>query len=174
MLFLPLPRGVRPTALAAVVPLLIACDGRGSRLMASWDGPDAGELKAPAVASWCPGARRLEIEAIKGDAGVALVIYPVKALRPGRYEAFDPGLYPMQRPGSAAALRWFSEQEVQGYQSDSGSAQVTEGEAGYQVRFGYRMIAATLLDTLRLAGEISEFAPGACPAGKSPDSTEAE
>lgn len=166
-----LPRGVYPVALAALLSLLAACDGHGVRLRASWDGPKAGKLKAPAKVFWCTRAMRLEIEAIRDDAGVALAVYPADSLRPGRYEGFNPAVYPMQRPGSAAAARWFTEQEVKGYQSDSGSAELSRGEDGYRLRFGYRMIEVNLVDTLRLTGEVTAFTPGACPLDSSPDST---
>jgi len=174
MLPVSLPHGVRAVVLAVVVSLLTACDGRGSRLRASWDGPKAGKLRAPATASWCPRAARLEIESVQDDAGIALVIYPSESLRAGRYEAFDPGVYPIQHTGSAAAARWFTEQEVRGYQSDSGSADLTRDGDKYRVRFGYRMIAAVLLDTLRLSGQVTAFVPGECPVDGVPDSTEAE
>ena len=174
MLPVSLPHGVRAVVLAVVVSFLIACDGRGSRLRASWDGPKAGKLRAPATASWCPRAGRLEIQSVQDDAGIALVIYPAESLRAARYEAFDPGLYSMQRPGSAAAARWFTEQEVRGYQSDSGWADLTRDGENYVVRFGYRMIAANRVDTLRLSGQVSAFLPGACPLDRAPDSTASE
>ncbi|TFG49016.1 MAG: hypothetical protein E4H38_05565 [Gemmatimonadales bacterium] len=152
------------TAIALSAVLVLACDRNGPHLRAAWDGPKAGKLRAAPTAAWCPRARRLEVGAIREDVGVALAIYPEEALGAGRYEAFDPGRYAMQRPGSAAALRWFTEQEVKGYQSDSGVATVTMEDGKYGVQFGYRLVSVTLTDTLRVTGQATGLIPGACPA----------
>jgi hypothetical protein len=156
--------GLRAAAVALSAVILLACDRNGPRLSASWDGPKAGKLRAAATAAWCPKARRLEVGAIREDVGVALAIYPEETLTAGTYEAFDPGRYAMQRPGSAAALRWFSEQEVKGYQSDSGAATVTMENDRYGVQFGYRLVSVTLSDTLRISGKATGLIPGECRA----------
>ena len=156
--------GVHAGAFALSAVLALGCDRSGPDLRASWDGPKAGQLHARATAAWCPAARRLEVDAIREDVGVALVIYPEDTLGAGSYAAFDPGRYAMQRPGSAAALRWFTEQEVRGYQSDSGAATVTNEEGMYAVQFGYRLVSVTLADTFRMAGQATGLTPGPCPA----------
>jgi hypothetical protein len=152
-------------ALGLGVLVLVACETAGGpRLKASWDGAKAGKLRAQAIAAWCPQARRLEVEAIREDAGIALVIYPEDTLGTGSYEAFDPGRYAMQRPGSAAALRLFNDQEVKGYQSDSGLAAVTLEAGKYALQFGYRLVSVTLSDTLRVTGQATGLVPGPCRA----------
>jgi len=154
----------RAVIVALSASLLLACGGSGPTLRASWDGPKAGKLRAAATAAWCPKARRLEVDAIREDVGVALAIYPEEALAAGSYEAFDPGRSAMQRPGSAAALRWFTEQEVKGYQSDSGAATLSMENGKYGVQFGYRLVSVTLTDTLRVAGQAAGLSPGTCMA----------
>jgi len=151
-------------ALALSAVLVLGCDGNGPSLRASWDGPKTGKLHAPATALWCPKARRLEVSAIREDVGVAITVYPEEPPGAGSYEAFDPGRYTMQRPGSAAALRWFTEQEVRGYQSDSGVATVTIEGGKYAVQFGYRLVSVTLTDTVRMTGQATGLIPGPCPA----------
>jgi hypothetical protein len=152
----------RAFAFSAV--LVIGCDRTGPSLRASWDGPKAGKLHAAATAAWCPKARRLEVSAIREDVGVAIAVYPEETLGAGSYEAFDPGRYAMQRPGSAAAARWFTELEVRGYQSDSGVATVTMEDGKYGVQFGYRLVSVTLTDTVRVTGEATGLIPGPCSA----------
>jgi len=144
--------------------LVLGCDRNGPSFRASWDGPKTGKLRAPATAAWCPNARRLEVSAIREDVGVAITVYPEETLEAGSYEAFDPSRYAMQRPGSAAALRWFTEQEVRGYQSDSGVATVTMENGEYGVQFGYRLVSVTLTDTVRVTGQATGLIPGPCPA----------
>jgi hypothetical protein len=156
---------MRTPMIAAATLLALACEAAPRpRLTASWTGSEASRLRAPASIRWCPRSSRLEVEAVREDAGIAMVLYTVDSLYVGTYEAFDPAVYPMQRPGVAGAARWFTEQEVHGYQSDSGSAELRrEGEL-YTLRFGFRMLSIGMIDTIRLTGRVRGFAPGDCPA----------
>ena len=164
MLSLPFHTARSAGAFALSVVLVLGCERNGPSLRASWNGPKVGKLYAAATAAWCPKARHLEVSAIREDVGVAIAVYPEETLGAGSYEAFDPSRYAMQRPGSAAALRWFTEQEVRGYQSDSGVATVTMDDGRYGVEFGYRLVSVTLTDTLRVTGHATGLAPGSCPA----------
>lgn len=161
---------LRGAALVALVAGACARSGRGggSQLTASWSGSDTGHVVAPASAVWCPVARRLEIMATRDDKGFGLVIYPEQDPVGGEYPGFDAGIDTVHRPGSAGALRWFSERAVVGYQSDSGSTQLTTGAGGLDVRFGFRMRSINGRDTIRATGEASHLVPGSCPADSVP------
>ncbi|HVK01367.1 MAG TPA: hypothetical protein VM365_10885, partial [Gemmatimonadales bacterium] len=51
-------------------------DSPGATLEARWVGSDSGKIVAPAVAEWCDSLRLLEVSAVHGDTGIALVLYP--------------------------------------------------------------------------------------------------
>ena len=169
-----LVRRPRPVlAAAAALALVLGACARarpGPRLHVEWIGADTGRFSGPATASWCPVARRLEVRGVKDDLGFGLVVYPESLLVPGEYPVFDPGIDTVHRPGSAGAARWFTEQIVAGFQSDSGGVQVLESGAAVRLRFGFRMRSLTGEDTLRAEGEATRLVPGACSADSVPNS----
>ncbi len=161
-----------PTAprIRLLVPLMaglfMACSGPegAARLDARWVGSDTGAFAGTPKVTWCGSIQRLEVTAVDGnDAGVGVAIYPVKELRPGRYEAFDPGIDSVHRPGVAAASRWFTEQAVKGFQSDSGDLKLERTGTTFSARFGFRMRSLEGRDTVRLTGRFHDAVPGPCP-----------
>jgi hypothetical protein len=148
-----------------------ACEkvDRGPRLTATWTGADTGKISARAAASWCPVAGRLEVNAVHGDVGFGLVLYPVSDLAAGAYPAFDPGIDSAHRPGASAAARWFTEQNIVGYQSDSGSVELTRQDDRLQLKFGFRLRSLDGKDTLVAEGRAARLVPGACPADSVPN-----
>ena len=96
-------------------------DSPGATLEARWVGSDSGKIVAPAVAEWCDSLRLLEVRAVHGDTGIALVLYPADSLIPGPYRVVPPERGDSTRPSGAVALRWFAETSVRGFRGDSGS-----------------------------------------------------
>lgn len=132
-------------------------------LHAEWFGIDTGKVDGTARANWCEEGRRLEIFGVKDDAGVGLVVYPADTLGGGFFEAFDPGVDTIHRPGVSGAVRWFSERAISGYQSDSGTLLLTQSGGRYAGEFEFRMQSVDGYDTLRLRGRFRRLTPGACP-----------
>jgi hypothetical protein len=95
-------------------------------LQVQWTGADTGKLAAPAVAEWCDSLRLLQVGAIHGDTGIALVLYPLQAamvggrVPPGKYVVLPPDRADSSRPSAAVALRWFAETSIRGFRGDSG------------------------------------------------------
>jgi hypothetical protein len=160
----------RGVVLAALLLWAMACSkvGGGRWLTARWIGSDTGRISAPATASWCPLAGRLEVKAVSGDLGFGLVLYPVGDLAAGSYPAFDPGIDSVHRPGASAALRWYTQQLVVGFQSDSGSVQLT-GKDLLDLRFGFRLRSLDGKDTLVTQGRAANLQRGTCPADSVPN-----
>jgi hypothetical protein len=94
--------------------------------------------------------------------GFGLVLYSLSALAAGDYPAFDPGIDSARRPGASAAARWFTEQQIVGYQSDSGSAALTRNGDQLRLSFGFRMRSLGGQDTIRAAGVAADLVPGRC------------
>lgn len=121
----------------ALMAAQVACHeapaGSSGTLAATWIGADTGRFSGRARAVWCPGSRTLEIIAIKEDAGVGLVLYPLTDLHPAEFPAFDVSRDSVRRPGAAVAMRWFTESAIKAYRSDSGTVtlqQVGDRAAG--------------------------------------------
>jgi hypothetical protein len=159
-------RPIRPLALL-LAGLLLACESAGpggGRLEARWIGSDTGNFSGTPRVAWCGSVRRLELTAVDGnDGGVGLVLYPAAELRPGRYEAFDPGIDSVRRPGTTAAARFFTEQAVKGFQSDSGGLDLERSGTSFGATFGFRMRSLEGRDTVRLTGRFRGAVPGRCP-----------
>jgi hypothetical protein len=149
----------------------------GGRLEAQWVGSDTGKLVAPAVAEWCDSLRMLEVRAVHGDTGIALVLYPADSVTPGRFPLVSPQRRDSARPSAALAVRWFAETSIRGFRSDSGAVRVTAlGPGTGSGTFGARLRSATEGSLLRLTGSFQgltvDRAPAEC-AGvvQSPDDT---
>ena len=93
---------------------------------------------------------------MRQDQGFGLVLYPVGELAPGSYPAFDPGIDTVQRPGVSAAARWFTDQDMAGFQSDSGSLELQR--SGDRLRRQLRVPAAFAQHRGHAAGERAGFA----------------
>lgn len=156
---------------AAVVLAAAGCaKGRGGpRLTASWSGSDTGKVSVAPTVIWCPVASRLEVKGVREDVGFGLVLYPQSELAAGDYPAFDPGLDSVRRPGSSGAARWFTQQEIIGYQSDSGSVALNKSTDGVQLKFRFRLRSLNGKDTIRATGAANDLVPGACPADSVPN-----
>lgn len=159
---------------AALLPLLAgllaACGTRpaAGTLAASWVGADTGALSGRPVVTWCRDGRRLEVTLVREDLGIGLVLYPADSLGAGQYPAFDPGADTVRRPSAAAALRWFTEQAIEGFQSDSGALVLEPAGPGYSARFEFRLHSLDDAKQLRLSGTLTQLVPGACPADSLP------
>ena len=165
-----------PAALLALLITGTACQSEstpGARLEARWTATDTtlakGTLAAEARAAWGAGAPRLEVTAIREDQGLGLVLYPDGAIGAGTYPAFDPGIDTLiPRPGAAGALRWFTEQRLEAFQSDSGAVDLTAAGDGFDARFGLRMVSLDRPETLRVSGEAKGLLAGPCPVDSIP------
>ena len=52
------------------------------RLELQWTGADTGRITSPATAEWCGVLRVLQIDAVRGDTGIAIALYPRDSIRP--------------------------------------------------------------------------------------------
>jgi hypothetical protein len=123
-------------AVALGLTLLIACDVRESqpaqagRLDAQWAGADSGKISTPAAGQWCREGLRLEIQAIQGDTGVAMALYPVDSIESDSYPVVDPTRADSVRPSASVGLRLFSQTAVKGYRGDSGAVLLKRSSSG--------------------------------------------
>nr|AHN97948.1 penicillin-binding protein [uncultured bacterium lac160] len=125
----------------------------GGSLEVRWVGSDTGKLAAPAVAEWCDSLRMLEVSAVHGDTGIALVLYPADSVTPGRYPLVPPQRRDSTRPSAALAIRWFAETSIRGFRSDSGAVRVAAlGPGTGSGTFGARLRSATEGSLLRVTG----------------------
>ncbi len=154
--------------------LLSSCEqgGTGPRLEAAWTGTDTGAIATTARVAWCPVAARLEVTAIRADQGFGLVIFPVgDSLSAGEFQSFDPGIDTAARPGVAAAARWFTDERMAAFQSDSGSLELARAGNGYDARFGFRLRGLDGQDTLVVTGRATGLMVDTpCPADSVPAS----
>jgi hypothetical protein len=154
-----------------------ACSGEksapipGGSLELQWVGSDTGKLAAPAVGEWCDSLRILEVRAMQGDTGIALVLYPADSAEPGEYPLVVPERADSVRPAAAVAIRWFAETSIRGFRSDSGTVTLTTVAPGAG-RFAGRVRSATEGSRLNLTGSFQGVvvtpAPADC-AGVAPD-----
>jgi predicted PhzF superfamily epimerase YddE/YHI9 len=128
-------------------------------LTVAWIGSDTGKLSTSAVAEWCDSLGLLELRAIRGDTGVAVVLYPVdsvtapSALAPGDYRVVPPAQGDSSRPSAAIAMRWFSETSIRGFRGDSGTVVLEAiGPGSVAGRFAAYLGAATEGSELTVSG----------------------
>jgi hypothetical protein len=100
------------------------------RLEARWTGPDTGQVSAPAIAEWCPEHGLLEIRAVYGDTGLAMVLYPLDTIDADTYRVVPGAGADSLAPSAAVALRLFSPNAIKGYQGDSGNVVLERTGAG--------------------------------------------
>lgn len=99
-------------------------------LEARWTGADTGKLETRTTAEWCGERGLLEIRAIRGDTGVAMVLYPVDTIEAGNYRVVHPDRADTMAPSAGVALRVFATSAIQGYQGDSGMIVLERSESG--------------------------------------------
>ena len=104
--------------------------GSGPFLEAEWSGKDTATIRGAATAEWCDSLRLLQIQALRGDTGVAIAIYPGGQLEAGRFRVVSPTRADSAPPGAAVALRWFAETSIKGFQGDSGAVVVDQPRPG--------------------------------------------
>lgn len=104
----------------------------GPTLDLRWAGPtvDSARVSAPATAVWCDSLKLLQVQALRGDTGIAIALYPVKAFGAGRFPVVPPARADSAPPAAAVALRWFAETAVRGFQGDSGAVIVKQERPG--------------------------------------------
>jgi hypothetical protein len=165
-------------------------DSRTGSLEAEWIGSDTGKLSAPAVAEWCDSLKLLELRAIHGDTGIALVFYPSgsgmradsvprtgSAAKPDSVAPGDsvtPGTYPViaperadsSRPSAAVALRWFAETSIRGFRGDSGTVVLEAIGPGTSAgRFSAYLRSATEGSKLTVTGSFKGLSVTPAPKG---------
>ena len=168
----PLPAPACARSLAGLVLWLSGCErsGTGPRIEAAWTGTDTGAIAASARVAWCPAGARLEVLAIRADQGFGLVLFPAgDSLSAGEFQSFDPGIDTAVRPGVAAAARWFTDEKMAAFQSDSGTLELARAGSGYDARFGFRLRGLDGADTLLVTGRATGLvADTPCPADSVP------
>ncbi len=128
------------------------------RLEARWTGPDSGQVSAPASAEWCSERRLLEIRAVAGDTGFAMVLYPLDTVDADTYRVVPPAGADSLAPSAAVVLRLFSSSAVKGYQGDSGNVVLKRsgsGELSGTVEARSRSVLST--DLLRISGKFRDL-----------------
>jgi hypothetical protein len=146
-----------------VALLLTGCPGTGrpeaqsARLEMEWTGAARGHLAGPATGEWCDSLRVLQIQALVGDSGVAIALYPTDAIRPDSYPVVPPAKADSVAPAAAVALRYFAETAVKGYQGDSGRVVLRDTTGGrVSGRFSASLKSATDGSRLRAGGAFHE------------------
>ena len=147
-------------------------------LEVEWMGADTGKLSAPAVAEWCDSLKLLELRAIHGDTGIALLLYPSDSVPPADSvapaDSATPGDYPVvpperadsSRPSAAVALRWFGETSIRGFRGDSGTVVLeATGPGGSAGRFSAHLRSATEGSKLRVTGSFKGLSVTTAPEG---------
>jgi hypothetical protein len=123
-----------------------------------WKGAAEGGASGTAVAAWCDVRRVLEIRMVQGDTGIALALYPAKALASGVYRVVDPVKAESIPPAAAVAVRWPTQSVVQGFQGDSGAVELEQSGSG---RFSGQVSARarSVVDTqrIRLSGDFRDL-----------------
>jgi hypothetical protein len=170
------------TALVTVT-LTAACRDReagsasASFLEAGWRGKDTAEIRGAATAEWCDSLQFLEIQALRGDTGIAIAIYPARQLEAGRVHVVLPNSPDSTRPRAALALRWFAETSIRGFQGDSGAVVIEQPRPGVLTgTFNARAHSVTDAASLTIHGSFRGLvvrpAPRGCPARRlRPDSS---
>lgn len=155
-----------------LVGLVVSCnEGTGrSRVTATWTGADSGKVAAQPEVIWCQDDRRLVVTLVRDDLGVGLVLYPAESLAGGEYPAFDPGRDTIVRPSAAAGLRWFTEQAIVGYQSDSGGVVLVQDGPRFSGSFGFRLHSIDSPRRIHITGTLKGLTPEPCATDSLPPS----
>jgi hypothetical protein len=154
-------------------------ESRTGSLQAEWTGSDTGKISGPAVAEWCDSLGLLELRAIRGDTGIALVLYPRDSAKssdtvsPGMYKVMPPQRKDSTHSSSGIALRWFAETSIRGFQGENGSVTLERTGAGATAgRFSAALRSATEGSRLRVTGSFSGLtitpAPPECAGRETP------
>ncbi len=118
------------TLLAAACRTPASAAGEKALLDAEWTGAATAKMSGPATAEWCDSLRLLQIQALRGDTGVAIAIFPVGRFEAGRFTVVPAARADSIPPAAAVAIRWFAETSIKGFQGDSGNVVVQESRPG--------------------------------------------
>src|SRR4051812_6349818 len=139
--------------MALIVVLVgIGCDrlpmsrDKGGQIEVQWSGSERGTLSAAATAEWCSILHQLEIRAVRGDTGVAIVVHPVDTISAREYPLTKPENAESLPPAASIALRWVAQSSVKGFQGESGSVNLNRapsGEWSGKVRAAVRSVSDT-------------------------------
>jgi hypothetical protein len=130
----------------------------GPGLTADWIGSDTGRLAASAVAEWCDSLTMLEIRAVRGDTGLAIVLYPVDSIAADSYPVRPPAKADSTPPAAAVAMRWFAETAIEGFRGDNGSVVLDAVEpGGITGRFQANVSSVGSADKLKLSGRFRDL-----------------
>jgi hypothetical protein len=138
-----------------VLSLLAACregpapSPGGGQLDVRWGGRHGGAISSPAAAGWCGLRRVLEIRSVRGDTGIAMALYPGKTLAAGMYRVTDPAKAESIPPAAAVAVRWLTQNAVQGFQGDSGQVDLQRSSSGH-LSGRLRARVRSVVDTQRI------------------------
>jgi hypothetical protein len=121
----------------------------GGQLDIRWGGRNGGAISGAATAEWCGLHRVLEIRSVRGDTGIALALYPVKTLAAGMYRVTDPAKAESIPPAAGVAVRWLTQNVVQGFRGDSGRVDLRRASSG-QLSGSLRARARSVVDTQRI------------------------
>lgn len=149
---------------AALAIMIAACAGReprtpdAPRLELQWTGADTGRMSGPATAEWCGALRVVQIDAVAGDTGIAIALYPRDSIRPDSYPVLRPEQAESVPSAAAVALRYFAETAVKGYQGDSGRVLLSVTPAGrLSGRFSAALKSASDGTRLHAAGAFHDL-----------------
>jgi len=128
---------MRRLPLGALVGLLLACErpteppaNAPGTVAVQWAGSKQGQLVAPGTASWCAVDSLLEIIAVKGDTGVGWALLVQDSVRATQHPIVSPSVRVDWRPLATAAVRWFGESDVIGFEGHSGNVHLTDVTGG--------------------------------------------
>ena len=157
---------MRAAALGLAGMLAAAGCERGPRIEVDWVGADTGRAVLRATATRC-GSGPVELTAISGDTGIALVIHGGTPLASGAYPVSGPGEAASAPPAAALAARWLDSIEVHAYRSVEGRLELRVGPqlGGEFSARAERWGGGT--GEVRLEGEIHGVPIGPCAAADS-------
>ncbi len=166
----------RLPATLALMAALAACGGGSGgdgKLSANWKGrsngsPSTGGLSTGATASWCGAGKLLEIMAISGDTGVAVLLYPTDGMKSGTFAMIDPLREPVHAGAAAVAARWPDGEQIVGFRGVTGSATLSVVQGTISGTITGTMVRPGLQpESLAFTGNFSalraDSSAGACP-----------
>lgn len=138
---------------------LAACGGSDStaELSIEWEGEVTGRFSAPGQAVLCAQTGLVEMEAIRGDTGVAAVLFLSDSSRVAAtdYPVFLAASYPEPRPGALAGLRWFDNVQVVAWEGLRGTIEVRPADSTLAGTFSVTMQQVNHPDTVLVTGRFS-------------------
>jgi hypothetical protein len=146
-------------------------------LEVSWGGKDSGTVSGGATARWCELRRVFEFQAVRGDTGAAVAVYPGPSLAPGTYQVVDPAKAESLPRTAALALRWLGKNAVQGFQGESGRVVLQRSSSGlYSGRLAARARSVSDTQRISVSGSFHDLAVRRDTLGCSPpeDDTESD